>query len=81
MLVTIELFGVQRDITKTNRINMPITEKTMVRDAIDYLSNKYPALSLNEDSILVTVNHELAPQDRLLKPNDVINFLPFIGGG
>ena len=50
MLVSIELFGVQRDIAKIDKLNMPITEKTIVHDAIEYVRNKYPALSLDKDS-------------------------------
>ena len=81
MLVSIELFGVHRDIAKIDKVNMPITEKTIVRDAIEYVANKYPALSIDKDSILITVNHELAPLDKLLRPNDMIYILPYIGGG
>jgi molybdopterin converting factor small subunit len=81
MLVSIELFGVQRDIAKTDKLNMPITERTVVRDAIEYVRNKYPALSLDKDALLIAVNYELAPLDRLLRANDIICVIPFIGGG
>jgi molybdopterin converting factor small subunit len=81
MAVTIELSGVQRDTIKTDRIDIPITGKTTVRDALDYLRDKYPALSLDTDSILVAVNNELVPLDRLLMSKDIINILPHIGGG
>jgi molybdopterin converting factor small subunit len=81
MVVSIELFGIQRDIAKTDKINMPITEKTNVLDALEYVRNKYPALSLDKDSILVTVNHELSPLNRTLKADDIVYILPHIGGG
>lgn len=81
MSVLIELFGIQRDTAKIDKINMPITEETRLRDAIDYVKNNFPVLSLDKDSIIVTVNHEFATRDRLLKANDIIFILPFIGGG
>ena len=81
MVVTIELIGIQRDITKIGLIDVPITEKTTVRDAIEYVKDKYPALPLDMDSILVAVNNELAPLDRLLISKDIINIFPHIGGG
>ena len=79
--VSIELFGIQRDIAKTDKVNMPITARTIVRDALEYVRNKYPALPLDEDSILITVNQEQASLDRLLRANDTIYILTHIGGG
>jgi molybdopterin converting factor small subunit len=81
ILVSIELFGIQRDIARTGSINMLISEQTLVRDALEYIRQKYPALPLEEDSFLITVNHELATLDRRLRANDIICFLPHIGGG
>ena len=81
MLVSIELFGIQRDVAKTGSVKMPISEQTMVRDALEYIRKKYPALPLQEDSILITVNQELATLDRRLRANDTICILPHIGGG
>jgi molybdopterin converting factor small subunit len=81
MMVSIELFGTQRDIAKIDKISIPIAEQTIVGDVLDYLRRDYPALTLDGDSFLITVNHELAPPDRLLRANDVICILPHIGGG
>lgn len=81
MVVSIELFGMHRDIAKVEKVVMPITEKTLVRDALEYVKDLFPALTLDKDSILTTVNHELAPLDKLLKANDTICIIPHIGGG
>jgi len=81
MVVTIELFGIFRDIAKIDKINMPITGKTLVSDALEYIGTKYPALPLDKASLLISVNHEMVSQDKLLRPDDVICFLPHIGGG
>ena len=81
MIVSIEFFGMQRVVTKTHGIDMPITEKTRVNDALEYVRCQYPDLRLDERMILITVNHEIASLDRILRANDTVLFLPFISGG
>ena len=81
MVVSIEFLGIQRIVTKTDGIDMPITEKTSVNDALEYVRHQYPDLHLDEGMILITVNHEIASLDRILMSNDTVSFLPFISGG
>ena len=81
MVVSIEFFGMHRIVTKTNGIAMPITEKTRVKDAVEYVKHQFPDLNLDIETTLVTVNHNKAFLDRILRANDVVSFLPFIGGG
>lgn len=81
MKVSVELFGIHRESARIDRIELPLGEKTLVRDALEYLRVKYPAITLEEHSILITVNHEIAPLDTPLKANDTICILPHIGGG
>ena len=81
MIASIEFLGMQRAVTKTNSIDMPISEETRVNDALEYVRHKYPELHLDEGMSIITVNHEIASLDRVLKANDTVSFLPFIGGG
>lgn len=81
MVVSIELIGIQRDIARVDSIQMPITGKTTVHDALEYVRDKYPALTLDKGSIFVTVNHEVAPLERRLRAEDIICIIPYIGGG
>ena len=81
MIASIEFLGMQRAITKTNSLDMPISAKTRVNDALEYVRHRYPDLHLDEGMSLITVNHEIASLDRILKANDTVSFLPFIGGG
>ena len=81
MVVSIEFLGMQRIITKTNGMGMPITEKTRVKDALEYVRRQFPDLNLDLDTILVTVNHNKVSLNRILRANDVVSFLPHIGGG
>ena len=81
MVVSIRFLGKQHLLTRTDSIDMPITENTRVNDAVEYVRNRYPQLHLEEGMVLVAVNQEVAPPDRLLRANDSILFLPFICGG
>jgi len=81
MAVSIEFFGLHRDIAKISKITMPITENTLLRHAIDHVKKLYPEMILDENMVLLTVNQELASPDRLLVSNDTVCILPHIGGG
>jgi molybdopterin converting factor small subunit len=81
MEVSIEFLGMQRVVTKTHSITMPIKEKTKVNDALEYVRQQYPELPLDKERVLITVNQKIASLDRVLRANDTISFLPFISGG
>ena len=81
MQVSIEFLGNQRIITKTDSIDIPITKNTTVNDALEYVRQHYPDLSLDERMILIVVNKSIASLDRILSNLDTISFLPFISGG
>jgi molybdopterin converting factor small subunit len=81
IVVSIKFFGMQRAVTKTDGIDMPVTEKTRVIDALEYVRQQYPELPLDPETLLITVNHEQASPDTMLKSNDTVSFLPSIGGG
>jgi hypothetical protein len=81
MTVSIELMGLHRDIAKIEKIIMPITGKTPLRNALAYIRQLYPQLVLEENMVLITVNHEAAFLARLLVSNDSVCILPHIGGG
>lgn len=81
MNVSIHFFGAQRTITKSDSIHMPITERTCVSDALEYIKQLYPDLPLDRKTVLVTINQEKASLETQLKENDIVLFIPFIGGG
>jgi len=81
MVVTIEFLGNQRVITGVERITMPITGKTLAGDALKYVRESYLGLKVDEKSAIIAVNREVVPAHTVLKANDVVCFLPHIGGG
>lgn len=81
MIVSIKFMGMQRVTTNTDSVDMPINGNTRVHDALEFLRQRYPQLHLDEGMVLVTVNHEIATPDRILKDKDTISILPLIAGG
>jgi molybdopterin converting factor small subunit len=81
MVVTIEFLGNQRVIAGVERVTMPITGKTLAGDALNYARSRYPGLKVDEKSAIIAVNREVVPPQTVLKANDVVCFLPHIGGG
>jgi hypothetical protein len=63
MIALIEFLGMQRTMTGADSAEMPITRKSRVEDALEYIRNKYPQLKLDEGMVLVTVNQGIAARD------------------
>ena len=69
-------------MTKTDQIKIPLSNRIrVVADLFGYINDKYPELSLSEETMLVTVNDHVLPLDHELKKNDKVSFMPHIGGG
>jgi molybdopterin converting factor small subunit len=81
MVVTITFLGMQRAVTKTDSIDMPITPETRVADALEYVRRQYPDLHLGKGMVNVAVNQKMTSLGTVLRPNDVVSFLPYIAGG
>jgi molybdopterin converting factor small subunit len=81
MTVIIEFLGTQRTLAGIDNIEMAITKKSRVSDALEYVIDKYPQLKLDKETALVVVNQQLASRDQFLKDKDTISFVPFISGG
>jgi len=81
MVVSIEFFGIQRVVTKTGGIDVPISENTSVIDVLEYIREQYPGIPLDDKMILIVVNQEMAALDTVLRANDTVSFIPSIGGG
>ena len=81
MNISIEFFGRQRIITGIGAIDMPINGNSTVSHALEYVRARYPELPLEEKTVLLVVNQEVVSQDSVLYPDDIVAFLPAIGGG
>jgi molybdopterin converting factor small subunit len=81
MSVSIKFHGMQRVITNTDHLDMPAKENMKVQDALEYVKKRYPDFPLEDGMTIITVNHEIATPDRILKDKDIISILPMIAGG
>ncbi len=81
MQISIEFLGPQRLAVNGDGIHMPISGDTRVKDALEWLKRKYPDLDLDDHTALITVNQQIASLDHILRPDDTVSFLPFVGGG
>ena len=82
MFVFISFLGHHRCLIKSDNIRVRISEQIQhISDLFRYLNERYPELSLNRNSVMVTVNNVESSFDYLLKENDEVLFMPHIGGG
>lgn len=81
MTVFVQFFGIQRALTQTSEVEVPLNAQNRVGDVFSYILNCYPELQLCEENLLVTVNNKVSSMEEGLNPNDKLAFLPHIGGG
>ena len=81
LVISIDFCGMQRSHTKTGSIQITLSGPSRITDVLKYLKERFPQLPLDTNSLLATVNQEIAPLERELKPNDKVAFFPHIGGG
>jgi molybdopterin converting factor small subunit len=81
MVVMVQFFGIQRALTQTNEVEVPLNGQGRVGDVFSYIQNCYPDLELCEEDLLVTVNSKVSSMEQGLNPYDKLAFLPHIGGG
>ena len=79
--ISVEFHGVQRVITGEDAIVIEITGKTKVKDVFEIVNRRYSGLDLDEGMVIMTVNQEKVPTDRVLDADDTVSFIPHISGG
>jgi molybdopterin converting factor small subunit len=80
MQITIQAFGIARDILKASSVNMDIDEDMKVSDVKVLLKEKYPDFELLA-SLQLAVNTEYVGDDFQLSSNDEIVLIPPVSGG
>jgi sulfur carrier protein ThiS len=81
MYVSVTFLGLQRAQAQTDRMQIPLSRGTRVVDLLSYIKECLPNLPFPDDGILVAVNNKLSSKERVLKNEDDVTFLPFLGGG
>ena len=81
MNVSVNFYGLQRKVTSTHQIQIPLSRGARVTEVLNYLKKSYPELPLSEDTVMITVNNQLSSLRQILNAGDIISFIPHIGGG
>ena len=82
MFVSISFLGLHRRLINSTNLKVKISEQIQhISDLFRYLNDRYPELSLNRNSVMVTVNNVESSFEYKLKENDEVLFIPHIGGG
>ena len=81
MNVSVNFFGVQRKIVQQDKICLELGNEASVSDLLQHIRTSYPGLSLDEHSIMVTVNNRVSSLDQNLNLNDNISIISHLGGG
>ena len=66
MNVSVNFFGVQRKIVQQDKICLELGNEARVIDLLQHIRTSYPGLSLNEHSIMITVNNRVSSLDQNL---------------
>jgi molybdopterin synthase catalytic subunit len=77
--VQVRLFASYRETAGTNRLDVPLPAGARVRDLIDVLAARLPALRTAPG--LVAVNHTYVQPDVELHDGDEVAFIPPVSGG
>ncbi len=80
MDLSILLFGIARDIVGNRSLEISLPEQENVAGLMIKLKEQYPGF--NElKSLLIAVNDEYAPDDKLLAAGDEVALIPPVSGG
>ncbi len=80
MKITIELFGITKEIIGKQSLTYELQQGNSVRILLANLYKDYPKLE-NLTSLLVAVNSEYAENEQILNENDEIALIPPVSGG
>ena len=81
MVVSVNFLGLQRSLTRTDRVEVRLPGQGRVTDVLSHIRECFPDLPLEDDAFLVMVNDRVATLDAELQHNDTVSFLPHLGGG
>ncbi len=80
MIIKILFFGIARDISEKNSIEIEVKESLNIEDLKILLKNKYPKFDMINDFSLA-VNETYTDDDYLLCNKDIVAIIPPVSGG
>jgi molybdopterin converting factor small subunit len=80
MELTIQAFGIAKDILGDRKTSLSINDGATVADLLALLNQEYPAFQ-KLTSLAVALNEEYAEKEAVLSPADTIVLVPPVSGG
>jgi len=81
MNLNIRLFATLKELAGASSVQIELEEPSTVADLLKMIGIKYPNMELSLQSTLVSVNHEYADRELLLKSNNEVALFPPVSGG
>jgi len=80
MTIKVLFFGVAKDISEINSIDLELNKDSNVLDFIQIMKERYSGFSAIND-FSIAVNEEYAKNDIILNDSDVVAIIPPVSGG
>jgi molybdopterin converting factor subunit 1 len=81
MRVRVKLFASFRTIVGQKEEVLEVSDGITVRGLLDQYVSRVPDLERYREHIILSVNTEYGPPDRVLRDGDEVSFLPPVSGG
>ena len=80
MKVKVLFFGISKDISEANSIDLELKKDSNVFDFIQIIKERYSGFSSIND-FTIAVNEEYAKNDIILSESDIVAIIPPVSGG
>ncbi|HEX4707652.1 MAG TPA: MoaD/ThiS family protein [Candidatus Udaeobacter sp.] len=77
----VQFYAQLRDLVGMRELDLELSERATVRDLLDEIYARFPALRPHDKSILVGAGVEFVDRNHALKPGDEIAIMPPVQGG
>ena len=81
MKIHVQFYAQLRDLIGTREMDIDLGEDATVRDLIEAIYAKQPALRFHDKSILIGAGVEFVDRSHKLKPGEEIAIMPPVQGG
>jgi molybdopterin synthase sulfur carrier subunit len=81
MKIHVQFYAQLRDLIGTRELKVDLSEGATVRELLDQIYAKQPALRSHDKSILIGAGLEFVDRNHKLKPGEEIAIMPPVQGG
>ncbi len=81
MKIHVQFYAQLRDLIGIRELDVDLVDGATVRDLLDQIYAKQPALRSHDKSILIGAGVEFVDRNHKLKPGDEISIMPPVQGG